>query len=194
MMETWTHGSFYFGNIMQCNFQKSSCYFLAINLLLGLNVYIYWSSSILNKKILKSFWWFLSLGNHTNCFVAVYSLHCRIEMRGTGNESRLFLSWPLVRKFQWSPCIPRECPSPTHASRAHQTTPRYPYCRQGRKSFSNGCFLKQQCKNSWNQRVELQFCVYLQLDQLRPWNGEAPLHGAKNDVRRKIHLENLWEH
>ena len=84
---------------------------------------------------------------------------CRIEMRGTGNESRLFLSWPLVRKFQWSPCIPRECPSPTHASRAHQTTPRYPYCRQGRKSFSNGCFLKQQCKNSWNQSRAAVLCV-----------------------------------
>jgi len=40
-------------------------------------------------------------------------------------------------------------------------------------------------------RVELKFCVYLRLEQQRPWKGEAPLHGVKNDVRRKIHLVNL---
>jgi len=74
---------------------------------------------------------------------------CRIEMWGMGNESRLFLWWALVRKFQRSPCTFRGCS--THASRAHQTTPTYPYCRQGRKSFSSGCFRRQQWGNSWYQ-------------------------------------------
>ena len=142
-----TCGSFYYENIMRCNFQKSSCYFLAINLLLGLNVYICWSSSILKKpKCKESDASSLPGATPTVLWLCIL---CRIEMWGMGNESRLFLWWALVRKFQRSPCTFRGCS--THASRAHQTTPTYPYCRQGRKSFSSGCFRRQQWGNSWYQ-------------------------------------------